>query len=146
MVNNTIVSRFRGELPQGDDDRSILGGPLYPREELLALLESVEEKQISLWSRKCIADAAKLELEPLDIAALISKALTGGKFLKSEWCTSKPDGPWAACDAYAVECLEWSEYARRELPCRYYVKFCIATTGKVMIVASCHLEDIRRAK
>jgi hypothetical protein len=72
--------------------------------------------------------------------------MINGSFRGSEWCTSKPEGPLAACDAYAVQRAEWSQYAYKELQCRYYVKFCIGKTGKILLVASCHLEENRRTK
>jgi hypothetical protein len=145
MVSPTIVSRYSGPPSSSDADRAIPKGPIYAKDEILELVQ-LDDPPIHLWSRKCISDAAKLQFEIADVAALISYAVRKGVFVRSEWCTNKPNGPLAACDAYKVERSEWSVHARKELPARYYVKFCIGKTGAILLVASCHLEESRSTK
>lgn len=145
MVNTRILSRHKGALPSGED-RFIQGEPLYDAMEVVRLAQSAESDDVLLWTRKCIADTEKLELKPLAVAALIKEAVSHGCYLQSEWCQGRPNGPWAACDAYTITRRETVEALDRELPFTYYVKFCIGDTGKLMIVASCHLEEPRRSR
>jgi hypothetical protein len=145
MVRRTIVSQFQSDPPVSGGTRVISGGPLYRADEVLSLLEH-PKTTTTLWSQKCRADVAKLDFETSDVAVLIGQALKTGAFLNSEWCTSKPDGPWAACDAYVIKRTEWIQYARKELDVTYYIKFCIGKTGAILLVASCHLEENRRSK
>lgn len=143
MVNPRILSRHKGALPSGED-RLIQREPLYDATEVVRLTQSGESDDVLLWTRKCIADVEKLELKPLAVAALIREAVIHGKFLQSEWCQGGSNGPWAACDAYTITRMETVQALQRELSVSYYVKFCIGANGKIMIVASCHLEEPRR--
>lgn len=87
------VSVYPGELPvmvDGRVDRAIADGPLYRKEEVLALSGS---GQLHLWSRGAIADAQKWALDVVDLCALISLAVSRGRYLRSEWCEQKPRRP-----------------------------------------------------
>lgn len=145
MVRTTIVSRFSGELPHEEGvSRKIPGGPLYPADEVLALLADSGNQAVHAWTRKCGKDMQKWALDTDDLQELIKLALQSGRFRGAEWCEQRPGGPWAACDAYSLVRKEWVEWAHREMDIEYYVKFAIAKTGKVLLVVSCHPPEDRR--
>jgi len=140
MVNNTIVSRFTGPpLPHEVVGRKLSGGPLYPPSEVLELLDRQGNEAVRAWSRDCIRDVQKLELKDDDLAKLIGHAVQDGRFLGSEWCVQKPEGPWAACDAYSLRRQEWIEAVAKHMSAQYYIKFAIGKTGLLLFLASCHL-------
>lgn len=145
MVNNKIVSRFaEGGAPSVEGaSLKITEGPLYPRAEVIDLLD--KSTQIHTPTKKCQADVLKLKLteQPL-LAALLKDAVLRGRFIGSEWCRTADDGPWAACDAYELKRKEWNEYAFKELEFEYYVKFCIGKTGQVILLISCHPPENKR--
>jgi len=146
MVNNTIVSRFTGDLPLGEgESRKIPGGPLYPAGEVLALLAGSGIQAVRAWTRKCAEDLQKWELDADDLRELIETALRSGRFRGAEWCVQQPNGPWAACDAYVVVRPEWVQYAHREMDIEYYIKFAMSRTGTVLLVVSCHPPEERRS-
>lgn len=138
MINAlSNVSAYEGSPPEEGGDRKITGGPLYAVEDLMAL---ASEDQVTLWSAGAIRDAEKWSLDVSDVSRLIECAVRKGRYGRSEWCIQKPNGPWAACDAYAVTVEEWVETARRNMPVTYYLKFCIAKTGSVLLLVSNHPE------
>ncbi|SEJ06527.1 hypothetical protein SAMN04244572_02616 [Azotobacter beijerinckii] len=140
MVSIRIVSRFSG--PPSPDEaagRKISGGPLYPEAEVLELLGTQGGAAVKAWSQDCIRDVQKLELDDDDLAGLIGEAVRRGRFRGAEWCVQKPDGPWAACDAYSLCRSEWIEAAGKEMPAEYYIKFAIGKMGPLLLLASCHL-------
>ncbi len=140
MVNNTTnVSVYSGQPPSeaGSKRIHIEDEPLYAVTDVLALLDAGDEQTV-LWTRKCIADVQQLAYEISDVRALLKQALTGGQYLKSEWCVQKPTGPWAACDSYRLQRIEWIEHAHKEMHIEYYVKFAIGKTGKLLLLVSCH--------
>lgn len=139
MINNQInVSQFDGDPPASDKaPRKIAGGPLYPREAWQALANA---KNLQLWSNGAIKDAQKWNLSTNDVAELLGLALQRGRFKGSEWCQQKPNGPWAACDAYTVMRLEWHTHAHKEIETTYYLKAAISKTGKWLLSASNHPE------
>lgn len=145
MVNNSIVSRYKGSLPQSDspDARAITGGPLYAPQEVLALLAQ-DGANIVLWTRKCKDDAQKYGFDTDDAKELLRLGVKNGRFRGAEWCKQTPNGPWAACDAYSVVRREWIAHARREMDVEYYIKFAIGQTGTVLLLVSCHLSEQRR--
>lgn len=146
MVSAKIVSRFTGELPLEGTCLKISNGPLYPAEEVLALLTSLESQAqaIRAWTTKCAQDMQKWGIDADGACELIKQALRIGHFLGSEWCIQRPDGPWAACDAYSLVRREWIQHAYRELNVEYYTKFAIAKSGKILLVISCHPSEDRR--
>ncbi len=131
------VSAYKGSPPEEGGDRRIAGGRLYAPDDLAAL---AGEGQVTLWSAGAIRDAAKWSLDVADVARLIECAVRQGRYRGSEWCIQKPNGPWAACDAYTVTVEEWLETARRNMPVTYYLKFCIAKTGCLLLLVSNHPE------
>lgn len=139
MVNTIIVSRFIGELPLEEGAcRKIAGGPLYPTDKVLALLAESGAQAVSAWSNGCHSDMQKWSLDTEDLVELIEAAVHSGRFLGAEWCIPHPNGPWAACDAYSLVRREWVANAHREMDMEYYIKFAIAKTGMLLLVASCH--------
>lgn len=139
MVNSIIVSRYSNDLPlAGSVSRKILGGPLYTASEVLGLLREGGENGVLAWTRKCQQDMQKFSLDNDDVCELIKTALHSGRYKDSEWCVQHPNGPWAACDAYTLQRREWMERIDGYLDMEYYIKFAIAKTGQMLLVASCH--------
>ena len=141
--NHTIISRWVGERPAAGADREIRGGPLYPAEDVRAVLSGAGLNKVSTWTRKCLVDAQKLSFGTRDIGELVEFALRHGRYLGSEWCEQKSGGPWAACDAYSLIRREKLPHTGRELDVEYYIKFAISRTGNVILVASCHPPEDR---
>ncbi|HEU4344422.1 MAG TPA: hypothetical protein VFU31_22945 [Candidatus Binatia bacterium] len=147
MVSDKIVSRYAGKLPESaNSDRGIPHGPLYPVAEVLGLLENSVNPNIQVWTRKCAADVQKLALDADDLVDLLKEAVLGNHFIGSEWCRQNPNGPWAACDAYALSRQEWVAVAHKEIRMEYYLKFSVGKTGKILLLASCHLSEERRSQ
>jgi len=133
------VSRYAGDPPvaDGSPDRIIRGGPLYEEKEVLSLAAA---GQLLLWSSGAIRDAQKWSFELDDLCRLVSLAVQRGRYLRSEWCEQRPNGPWAACDAYRVTRFEWNEAAHKDFELAYYMKFAISKTGQMLLSASNHPE------
>jgi len=145
MVNKTIVSRFTGDLPLDEGAcRKIAGGPLYPADEVLALLTESGAQAVRAWTNKCQRDMQKWSLDTDDLCELMEIAVRLGRFHGAEWCVQRPNGPWAACDAYSLVRREWIVYAHREMDLEYYIKFAIAKRGKLLLLVSCHPTEDRR--
>lgn len=142
MVSATIVSRFSGSLPTSGS-RGIPRGPLYPVEEVLALLDTRGGAGITEWTRKCSSDLQKYAIDRDDVIRIVRLAVRCGRFTGSEWCVQRPDGPWAACDSYSVVRREWNENAYRDMDIEYYVKFAIGKTGQILLLVSCHPSEDR---
>ncbi|WP_440995029.1 hypothetical protein [Arhodomonas sp. SL1] len=138
MINGPVnVSAYEGTPPDEDEDRSIVGGPLYDAKAVLALTRADE---LAFWSRGAIRDAQKWSLEVSDVCRLVELAIRQGSYLGAQWCVQKPNGPWAACDTYKVTREEWLEAVRGTMPVTYYLKFCVAKTGTVLFSVSNHPE------
>lgn len=146
MVNNIIVSRFTGDLPTSDSPaaRRINGGGLYDKLEVLGILGGKPSAVVIPWTRKCGEHLQKFNMDVDDAARLLELCMHQGTFLGSEWCQQKPNGAWAACDAYKVNYREWNQAAQKDFLIEYYVKFGINSSGKVLLVASCHPSENRR--
>lgn len=144
MVNTRIVSRFTGFVPPATEveSREIPDGPLYAREEVIAVLDQ-GESAIVPWTRKCVSDLKKYDLEHEDVIRLIRLALEQGGYRSSECCTNKPGGVWAACDSYLVVEKRWVPAAHKEMRFEHYIKFAIGETGKVILTVSCHPPEER---
>lgn len=90
------------------------------------------------WSSGAIKDAQKWKLDIEDLADLVVAAVTSGRYLKSEWCESSPEGPWAACDVYVIARREWIAAIGKEMTIHWYLKVAISITGAVLLTASNH--------
>ena len=138
MINSCANVSAYSDIPPADNgDRAITEGPLYKPDDLVAL---ANEEKITLWSRGAIRDAEKWELDTANVAFLVKQAIWHGQYLGSEWCEQKPKGPWAACDAWIVTIHEWIEPAGKSMSITYYLKFCIAKTGSMLLMVSNHPE------
>ena len=137
MVSKKIISLYGAELPEIGKEREIQGGPLYDKDQILQLL--TEEKNIIVWTSKCADDLQYWGIDLEDVTELIRTGLDKGIFLGSQWCEQKKNGPWAACDAYRISRVEWSNVAHKGISVEYYIKFAINKTGKLLLVVSCHL-------
>jgi len=139
MVNNvTNVSAYQGTPPQDGANLTISGGPIYSVADVEAALAN-GESSIVAWTRKCTNDVQSLSLDADDLAELVRLAIHSGQFKGSQWCKQRPSGPWAACDAYRLNRLEWAEYANKEMHFSYYIKFALSKTGAIVLLVSCHL-------
>jgi len=144
MVNKTVVSEFVGDPPVAEGAcRKIAGGPLYSAAKVLALLAKSGPQGIRAWTDKCIKDIQKWSMDTEDLCDLIAAAVRAGRFRGAEWCVQRPNGPWAACDAYSIVRREWIRHAGKELNVEYYIKFAIAKTGQLLLVVSCHPPEDR---
>lgn len=145
MVTSTIVSKHEGALPSDSGNwkgRKIPDGPLYTTGDVLEVL-NLGDNAIRTWTKKCSRDVQNLSLDADDLCELVRIALHSGQFKGSEWCEQKPFGPWAACDAYSLTRNEWVPAMRREMTFEYYIKFAIAKSGNLLLMASCHLQEDR---
>jgi len=141
MVSVKIVSRYAENFPERVDGfrRRIAGGPLYSAEEVKRILSAHGVAGVSAWTRECSSDLQKLEIDGMGLVELLRQALSSGRYLGSEWCQQRPDGPWAACDAYRLDRREWLPVAGKHLSVEYYLKFAIARPGNLLLIVSCHL-------
>ena len=139
MVTKTIVSRFVGDPPSDEAAcRKIADGPLYPVDEVMALLAKSDARTVRVWTNKCQRDVQTLSLDTVGLCKLMEIAVQSGRFRGAQWCVQRPNGPWAACDAYSLVHREWIDTANRYMDITYYIKFAIAKTGNLLLVASCH--------
>jgi len=140
MVNDIVVSRFIGT-PTRENGGIIQREPLYPADEVLDLLDRRSIGAITLWTNDCQKDVQNLELDHDGVLKLVRLAVSDGRFLNAQWCQQKPDGPWAACDAYRVTRSEWIDSAFKFLDIQYYVKFALNKSGKLLLLVSCHTSN-----
>lgn len=143
VANKVNISAYSGIAPTTNSStRLIEGGPLYAKQEILQLLATSKEA-VMPWTKKSIQDIQQLELDSKDLTELVIDALSIGSFRNSEWCQQSPQGPWAACDAYQFQRIEWVAAAYKEMQFEYYIKFALAKTGKLLLLVSCHLSQDR---
>ncbi|KKO48028.1 hypothetical protein VT06_13590 [Arsukibacterium sp. MJ3] len=141
MVSDKILSRFKDSPPEGwadAKDRTISCGPLYEAQEVALLI--TESNTIRPSTQKCSRDIQELALENDDLAQLLTRALKAGRYVNSVWCRLSSKAI-AACDAYVVSDKAWVEAAGKELECQYYLKFAIGSSGKLLLMVSCHLSQ-----
>jgi hypothetical protein len=146
MVNTRIISRFQGPppVPEQGEDRRIPGGPLYPKVDVLELLDREGAEAVKPLTDKCIREVADLAFDSEEIATLVRQAVTSGRFRNSEWCQlNSRQNTWAAADAYSLVRKEWMEAAYKDMDIEYYLKFAIGITGKLLILVSCHTSQNR---
>ncbi len=137
MVSRKNVSSYAGE-PPAEGSRRIGGGPLYPREEVLAELEA-GGLRISLWTRKCSRDLENLSIDMDELRTRFEEILRNGDYRNSEWCEQGTSDVWAACDAYSYTRREWVPTLGRDTRVDYYVKFARSRTGSLLLLVSFHL-------
>jgi hypothetical protein len=121
-----------------DSERRV-PGPLHLPAQVLPVLGGGASK-VLLWTRDCARDVQyKLEWDTTDVHQLLGEAVTRGRFIGSEWCSQRPTGPSAACDAYSIVRVKWNQFAKRSLSTEYYVKFALSKNGANILVVSCHV-------
>lgn len=139
MINKfKIASRYCVNPPSNTsvDRRIKTAAALYPLQEVIDLARS---NKLFLWSRGAIDDAQKWGFDVDGLCQLLVTGLASGRYLGSEWCLAKQNGPWAACDAYALTSYGWCERQGKNVRKDDYVKFAITTAG-IIISASNHPE------
>lgn len=137
MVKVINVSQYSGSQTISGLAEKITGGPLYE----LALIQRVagQDDRVQFWTRGCIKDAASLQLDTLDVAALLQE-LKRQDYRDSEWC-SNGKGTWAACDAYVLRRSEWMAAAHKTMWIDYFLKFALSKTGALLLMVSCHTSN-----
>jgi hypothetical protein len=121
----------------------IAEGPLYGLEEVATLARDL---QLVLWTRRCIQTVRDLYEGVRDdydsdlamVADLLVRLGTSGRYLDSEWCENGK-GALAACDAYEVFRDDMIPATGKTIRTRYFVKFAIGRTGKILLMVSCHV-------
>lgn len=165
MVNNIIKSRFKDveeaqlatlttDSPKRELPNKI---PLYPREELLALIETLQsEDDEDMFFNFATIDSRDDWYDLLDLhegVILTTSGLTvelrlrhvfeaalnsASHFYKSELCiTSKPQR-WLACDVYVFNLQYWRADLMKEYPIQVYLKFALSDTGSAVFMCSLH--------
>lgn len=134
MVSFYVVSEYSQRPPVEGESREIGGGPLYDLAKVRTL--AVAEHGVRFWTRKSELNARDMDIDAEDVAQWLLE-LTGEDFRNSEWCS---DGKaWAACDAYLLRREEWVVSVRKHMTIDYFLKFAIAKSGALVLMASCHL-------
>jgi hypothetical protein len=141
MVNNMKnISQYDGVVPNSEKPELTISATtaLYDENQVLALLEEKGANGFTAWTRGCISDLTKWELDHDEVLNLIRLCFRTGKFLGAEWCQQRPNGSWAACDAYRIFRNEKLKYADKDITIEYYLKFAISKTGQLLLLVSCH--------
>lgn len=146
MVNNVKnISQYDGAIPSSENpERTISTTPLYDENQILTLLDEKGSDSFRAWTNDCIKDLAKWQLDHDDVLDLIRLCFRTGKFLSAEWCQQKPNGCWAACDAYRVFRTECPKHADKDMLIEYYLKFAINEKGRLLLLISCHPSEYKR--
>lgn len=143
MVRIVILSQYTLNPPAEPGRVKIAGGPLYGLDEVKALAST---SQVVLWTRKCIQDVRNLYEEVRDdydsdlamAADLLLRLDTTGRYIDSEWCDNGKGG-MAACDAYEVRRADLIAVTGNRRVTRYFVKFAISQTGRLLLMVSFHV-------
>lgn len=143
MVSSLNLSLYSGSPPQNSDgDLKISDGPLYCKESIMKILNDLGADSINLATKKAIRDIKKHDLDVDDgVLKLLILALKTGKYLNSQWCELSRRGTWSACDGYSVVESKWNQYMYKNLETKWYIKFAIGKTGKLILIVSCHSSD-----
>jgi hypothetical protein len=153
-LTNSYI-RARPSLPWPPDEKNEQSRAIGERVWRLEDFHAIAARQLSgaggnlviPITDECIGDLQKLQLERPQLATLILD-LRAQHYNKSMWCkASKREGVktleahlWHPCDAYAISRRErvpsgW------EGDVAYYLKMCLNSAGKVILVASAHLQN-----
>lgn len=143
MVSQVLLSRYTSNAPTEPGRVKIAKGPLYGLEEVKALASDL---QLVLWTRRCIQTVRDLYEGVRDdydsdlamVADLLVRLGINGRYLDSEWCDNGK-GALAACDAYEVCRDDMIPATGKTIRSRYFVKFAISKTGRILLVVSCHV-------
>jgi hypothetical protein len=143
MVSRANLSLYSGRPPQNSDaDLKISDGPLYDKASVMKILDELGADSINVVTRKANSHIQKYDLEIDDgVLKLLNLALSNGRYLNSQWCEHRKGGAWSACDAYSVVKSVWNPYMHKDLDTKWYIKFAIGKTGKLILIVSCHTSD-----
>ncbi|TMM46087.1 hypothetical protein FCS21_07185 [Colwellia ponticola] len=143
MVSNLNLSLYSGSPPQNSDGNlKISNGPLYSKESVMKILTELGADSINVVTRKASRHIQKYDLDIDDgVLKLLKMALNSGKYLNSQWCEHGKGSTWSACDAYSVIENKWYETMHDYLETKWYIKFAIGKTGKLILIVSCHTSD-----
>ncbi|ESK41233.1 hypothetical protein P256_00222 [Acinetobacter nectaris CIP 110549] len=133
-----VLSKYGGTPPSGDNRKIKTLAPINPKDEVLSILKKSLPKTMT---RKSIVDLQHLSFDLEDLKGLIKEALEKGKYRDSEWCQSKSESPWFACDSYELKKNEYVDAAQKEFEMNYFLKFCIHKSGDIVCTFSCHLSN-----
>ncbi|MCB5315621.1 hypothetical protein [Yersinia intermedia] len=115
------------------EERIICDGPLYP--DLLTKIDSISVYPTTLRAIEFIA-LHKVDLG--DLRDWVTKALTHGKYINSQWCLgSSPKGLFA-CDSYCVSGDLYMPKNKKNEHTEIYVKVCITKARNAVAVLSFH--------
>lgn len=143
MVSSLNLSLYSGSPPENTDgDLKISDGPLYDKVSVMNILNELGADSINVVTRKANRDIQRHDLDIDDgVLKLLKLALSRGKYLNSQWCEHGRGNTWSACDAYSVIESKWNDYMHDYLDTKWYIKFAIGKTGKLILIVSCHSSD-----
>jgi len=136
--------------PPGDDPRSrVIAKKVWQLTDIQTIaraqLQQPERTLILPITDKCTKDIQNLELTTTDLAKRLL-GLRDANYDKSMWCQrSRREGVkvvaealWFPCDAYLLRRRELLS-TNTEVDVEYYLKLCLSTAGKVVLLVSVHL-------
>lgn len=143
MVSSLNLSLYSGSPPQNSDgDLKISDGPLYSKESVMKILTDLGADSINVATRRANRHIKKHDLDIDDgVLKLLIYALKSGKYLNSQWCEHGKGNTWSACDSYSVVEKKWNDYMYGYLETKWYIKFAIGKSGKLILIVSCHSSD-----
>lgn len=108
-------------------------------------MQHLERTLILPITDKCTRDIQNLELTTTDLAERLL-SLTAARYDKSMWCqrslregvTVVAEALWFPCDAYLLHRREMLSTGT-EVEVEYYLKLCLSTAGKTVLLVSVHL-------
>lgn len=134
MVENKNISAYTGAPPPTSEcSRKIPGGPIYSLDSVRAC------KTAHAGGRKASNDIETLGYLLEDIPGIAADAVKLGAYKGAEWCAV--GSRWVAADAYTYVETSCCEYTGKELHCDIYLKFAIASSGKIIIINSLHTSN-----
>ncbi|MFT5760590.1 MAG: hypothetical protein ACI9LM_005377 [Alteromonadaceae bacterium] len=143
MVSPMNLSLYSGRPPQNSDgDLKISDGPLYDNASVMNILDELGADSINVVTRRANRHIQKHDLD-IDngVLKLLKMALKRGVYLNSQWCEHGKGITWSACDAYSFVESKWYETMHDYLETKWYIKFAIGKTGKLILIVSCHTSD-----
>ncbi|WP_342605997.1 hypothetical protein [Pantoea agglomerans] len=136
MVNK-VQSQYKKGAPsdvlRDDEERIIVGGPLYP--DLLNKIDSCSVRPVTLRTDDFMA-IHRVDLN--DLRTYAKLALETGRYVNSQWCNGNAPKGIFACDSYTVSASVYSPKDREMIMCVVYVKLCLTDTGNTVAVISLH--------
>lgn len=130
-----VISRYCANPPadEASGERIKTSAPLYPRQEVIDL---ACKQELFLWSDGARVDAAKWGFDTESLCDLLKTHLATARYRNSSWCEAKPNGPWAACDAYVITTYVWCDIQGKTVRKDDYIKLAISVAGKIALVSN----------